>query len=171
MAQILRPHHAGIQVADLERSVHFYRDILGFKVVFQWNPQAEYIRTVTGYANADIHAAILQMPNSDVFLEILEYREVNKTPIDTRTANPGTAHLAFFTDDCEGLYADLIAQGIKAVSPPVTPTIGPNKGGKAVYMIDPDGIRVEFIQSKRSFGDFHQDEAAKVSGGADGHGH
>jgi len=171
MAQILRPHHAGIQVADLERSVHFYRDILGFELVFQWNPQAEYIRTVTGYANADIHAAILRMPNSEVFLEILEYREVNKTPIDTRTANPGTAHLAFFTDDCEGLYAELIAKGIKAVSPPVTPTIGPNTGGRAVYMIDPDGIRVEFIQNNKGFGDFSQEEAAKVSGGGDGHGH
>jgi hypothetical protein len=38
-------------------------------------------------------------------------------------------------------------------------------------MIDPDGIRVEFIQSNRSFGDFSQDEASQVSGGADGQGH
>ena len=171
MAQILKPHHTGIQVADLERSVHFYRDILGFELVFQWNPQAEYIRTITGYPGADIHAAILRMPDSDVFLEILEYRLVDKAPVDTRTANPGTAHLAFFTDDCEGLYADLIAKGIKAVSPPVTPTIGPNTGGKAVYMIDPDGIRVEFIQNNKGFGDFSQAEAAKVSGGGDGHAH
>jgi lactoylglutathione lyase len=162
MPTILRPHHAGIQVADLERSVHFYRDILGFEVVFQWNPQAEYIRTITGYPGADIHAAILRMPNSDVFLEILEYRDVEKTPVDTRTANPGTAHLAFFTDDCDGLYAELTAKGVRSVNPPVTPTIGPNKGGRAVYMIDPDGIRVEFIQSPRTFGEFTQDEANEV---------
>jgi sugar lactone lactonase YvrE len=37
------------------------------------------------------------------------------------------------------------------VSPPVTPTIGPNKGGRAVYMIDPDGFRVELIQSSMGF--------------------
>ena len=37
---INRPHHMGIQVADLERSLGFYRDILGFELVFQWNPQA-----------------------------------------------------------------------------------------------------------------------------------
>ena len=67
MAQILKPHHTGIQVADLERSVAFYRDILGFELVFQWNPQAEYIRTIVGYPDADIHAAILRMPGSDVF--------------------------------------------------------------------------------------------------------
>ena len=168
MAQILRPHHAGIQVADLERSIGFYRDILGFELVFQWNPQAEYIRTITGYPDADIHAAILRMPNSDVFLEILEYRNVAKAPVDTGTANPGTAHLAFFTDDCDALYAELTAKGVRSVNPPVTPTIGPNTGGRAVYMIDPDGIRVEFIQSKRSFGEFNQDEANRV---ADPHGH
>lgn len=167
MASILRPHHTGVQVADLERSIRFYRDILGFELVFQWNPQADYIRTMTGYPDADIHAAVLRMPGSDVFLELLDYRNVDRTPVDTRTANPGTAHIAFFTDDCDALYADLVAKGVTSVSPPVTPTIGPNKGGRAVYMIDPDGFRVEFIQTARSFGEFTPDEAAKVSG----HGH
>ena len=69
------------------------------------------------------------------------------------------------------LREELIAKGVKAVSPPVTPTIGPNTGGRAVYMIDPDGIRVEFIQNNKGFGDFSQDEANKVTGGGDGHGH
>jgi lactoylglutathione lyase len=153
MAQILKPHHTGIQVADLERSVAFYRDILGFELVFQWNPQAEYI---------------LRMPGGDVFLELLDYRNVERTPVDTRTANPGTAHIAFYTDDCDALYAELVAKGVGSVSPPQSPTIGPNKGGRAVYMIDPDGVRVEFIQTARSFGDFSPDEAAKVSGGHEG---
>jgi catechol 2,3-dioxygenase-like lactoylglutathione lyase family enzyme len=160
MPTIQRPHHTGIQVADLERSLRFYRDILGFELVFAWNPRADYIRTLVGYPGVDIHAAILRMPNSDVFLEILEYRDVEKAPVDSRTANPGTAHLAFFTDDCDGLYAELTARGVASVSPPVTPTIGPNKGGRAVYMIDPDGIRVEFIQTSRTFGEFGQDEAS-----------
>jgi len=163
MPAILRPHHVGIQVADLERSMQFYRDVLGFELTFQWNPQAQYIRTVTGYPEADIHAAILKLPGADVYLEILEYRNVEKAPVDTRTANPGTAHIAFFTDDCDALFAELTAKGVESVSEPVTPEIGPNKGGRAVYMIDPDGIRVEFIQTSRTFGDFSQDEASDAS--------
>jgi hypothetical protein len=35
-------------------------------------------------------------------------------------------------------------------------------------MIDPDGIRVELIQSPRSFGQFTQEEASRVSGGPPG---
>jgi lactoylglutathione lyase len=141
-------------VADLERSIAFYRDVLGFEIVFAWNPQADYIRELVGYPDADIHAAILRLPGSDVFLELLEYRNVERAPVDTRTANPGTAHIAFFVDDLDTLYADLSARGVRSVSTPVTPTIGPNEGGRAVYMLDPDGIRVELIQTRRSFAEY-----------------
>lgn len=154
MGAIIRPHHTGLQVQDLQRSLAFYRDLLGFEMVFAWNPQAPYIGELVGYPDVDLHAAILRLPNSDVFLELLEYRGVERTPVDTRTANPGTAHTAYFVDDLDSLYADLVANGAASVSAPVTPTIGPNEGGRAVYLIDPDGIRVELIQTKRSFADY-----------------
>jgi lactoylglutathione lyase len=165
MASITKAHHTGFQVADLERSVAFYRDILGFEIAFAWNPQADYIRELVGYPGADIHAAILRLPGSDVFLELLEYRNVERTPVDTRTANPGTAHIAFFVDDLDTLYSDLTTRGVRSVSAPVTPTIGPNEGGRAVYLIDPDGIRVELIQTRRSFAEYaaQEDPAAAES--------
>jgi lactoylglutathione lyase len=107
----------------------------------------------------------MRMPGgTDVFLEILEYRNIERVAVDTRTGNPGTAHIAFFVDDCDALYEQLVAKGVRSVSAPVTPTIGPNTGGRAVYMIDPDGIRVELITTKRAFGEFSQAEAAQVSG-------
>jgi lactoylglutathione lyase len=154
MAAITRPHHTGLQASDLARSVAFYRDILGFEEVFAWNPQAPYIGELVGYPGVDLHAAILRPPNSDVFLELLEYRNVERHPVDTATANPGTAHTAYFVDDLETMYATLVANGVTSVSPPVTPTIGPNRGGRAVYLLDPDGIRVELIQSASTFADY-----------------
>jgi len=167
MASITKAHHTGFQVADLERSVAFYRDILGFEIAFAWNPQADYIHQLVGYPGVDIHAAILRLPGSDVFLELLEYRNVERAPVDTRTANPGTAHIAFFVDDLDTLYADLTTRGVRSVSAPVTPTIGPNEGGRAVYLIDPDGIRVELIQTRRSFAEYAaQEDAAGAEGDA-----
>jgi lactoylglutathione lyase len=157
---IERPHHTGLAVSDLERSLRFYREVLGFELAFAWNPREEYIRTLIGYPDADVHAAILRMPGSDFFLELQEIRDVDAHAVDTGTANPGVAHLAFFVDDCDALYAELRAKGVPAVSEPVTPTIGPNKGGRAVYMLDPDGVRLEFVQTPRSFGEYRHEDAA-----------
>jgi catechol 2,3-dioxygenase-like lactoylglutathione lyase family enzyme len=159
MSRITRAHHTGLTVRSLERSVAFYRDLLGFEEAFAWNPRAPYIGELVGYPSVDLHAVILRIPGSEVFLELLEYREVDADAVDAGNANPGTAHIAFAVDDLDTLYSELTAKGVTSVSRPVTPTIGPNKGGRAVYMIDPDGFRVELIQSSMGFGDYRADVA------------
>lgn len=169
MTRIKHAHHTGLTVRSLERSVAFYRDVLGFEEAFAWNPRAPYIAELVGYPTVDLHSAILRIPGSAVFLELLEYRRVDAEAVDSGNANPGTAHIAFAVDDLDALYADLTARGVASVSAPVTPTIGPNKGGRAVYMIDPDGFRVELIQSTVGFGDYRPvevtDEASAPSSG------
>ena len=162
MARITKAHHTGLTVSSLEKSLAFYRDLLGFEVVFQWNPRAPYIGELLGYPEVDLHAAILSMPNSEVFLELLEYRGIAKNKVDMANGNIGNAHIAFFVDELEPLYERLKASGVRTVSAPITPTIGPNRGGRAVYAIDPDGFRVELIQTPRGFGDYKpEEEAAK----------
>ena len=154
MARITKAHHTGFTVRSLERSIAFYRYILVFELAFQWNPQADYLRELVGYPSVDLHAAILRLPGTDVCLELLEYRNLEQVPVDMRNGNIGNGHIAFNVDNLLELYADLQAKGVKSVSPPVTPTIGPNKGGKAVYLIDPDGFRVELIESAQAFGTY-----------------
>lgn len=166
MARITKAHHTGFTVRSLDRSIAFYRDLLGFEVVFQWNPQAPYIRELVGYPDVDLHAAVLKIPNSDVFLELLEYRGIPQAAVDMANGNIGNGHIAFNVDELDPLYQRLKNSGVKSVSPPVTPTIGPNRGGRAVYLIDPDGFRVELIETARSFGDYRpEQDSAKTSGG------
>jgi lactoylglutathione lyase len=154
MAKIIEAHHTGLTVRSLERSIAFYRDLLGFEVVFRWNPRASYIGELVGYPDVDLHAAILSIPNSPVFLELLEYRGIAQKPVDMSNGNVGNGHIAFKVDALDPLYERLVAHGVASVSKPVTPTIGPNRGGRAVYLIDPDGFRVELIETRGSFGDF-----------------
>jgi lactoylglutathione lyase len=134
-------------VSDLERSLHFYRDLLGFEVVMQWNPKEPYIGTLVGYPEADLHAAVLRAPGADVRIELVELRGLHREPAAASQAAPGTAHVGFTVANVDELYADLTARGVRSISSPVTPTIGPNKGGRAVYVLDPDGIRIELIQA------------------------
>jgi len=160
--QITGFHHVGITVSSLERSLRFYRDLLGFEEVMSWNPRAPYIETLVGYPGVDLHAAVLKLPNSPSRLELLEYRGISAAQIDPRNGNAGTAHIAFFVEDLDTLYRTLTAAGVDSVSEPITPTIGPNRGGRAVYMIDPDGIRVELIQTSGSFDRYAADQQAKA---------
>jgi lactoylglutathione lyase len=157
MPKITKTHHAGFTVRSIARSLEFYRELLGLELVFQWNPQAPYIRELVGYPTVNLHGAILRVPGSDMFLELLEYQGIPAATVDMANGNIGNGHIAFNVDELDPLYERLTRAGVKSVSPPVTPTIGPNKGGRAVYLIDPDGFRVELIQTARSFGDYKPD--------------
>src|SRR3954454_19837814 len=107
VAGITKAHHTGLTVLSLERSIAFYRDLLGFELVFQWNPRAPYIGELVGYPSVDMHSAILRAPGSEMFLELLEYRGIAQTFNEMSNGNIGSAHIAFFVDELEPLFAKL----------------------------------------------------------------
>lgn len=146
--------HVGIHVGDLARSIHFYRDLLGFELLAEWTPDAPYLNTLLGYEAPDIHAAVLRPHGSDVLIELVHLRGVNGVPAEAAAAVVGTSHVALAVTNLDELYDDLSSRGVKSVSPPVTPTAGPNQGGRVVNLLDPDGVRIELIQSTRSLADF-----------------
>lgn len=148
-------HHIGLVVASLERSLGFYRDLLGLEEVFTWNPRAAYIGTLLGRPTVDLHSSFLRSPGSDVYLELLEYR--NEPADEVPTATKAAVHIAFIVDDVDALYRELSLRAVESVSAPVTPTIGPNEGGRTVYMLDPDGYGVQLTQSGRSFAAYGPD--------------
>ena len=138
--------HTGLQVSDLEKSLRFYRDLLGFEVTATRVARESYLAELVGYPGVELHVAFLRLPASEHILELLEYRNVSRQPVDTGTANPGTAHLCVSVDDLRAVHRALCDAGVEFVSEPVLVTSGANKGRIAVYAKDPDGIRVEFLQ-------------------------
>lgn len=142
---IVGAHHTCYQVADLERSLAFYRDLLGFEQIWQRVNEEEYVRRIVGQPNATLHQAMLRFPGSDHNLELIDYRGVDRTPVDTNPVNPGTAHICLLVRDVRAFYDKLVAAGVASVSEPVAVTSGPNAGRLAVYMIDPDGFRLELL--------------------------
>ena len=81
-----------------------------------------------------------------VILELVEYPAGLGQPVDPATANPGTGHICFIVDDVDAIHARAVSAGYGSVNPPVTPTAGRWIGGRSVYLIDPDGVRVELVQ-------------------------
>ena len=145
--------HTGLTVSDLERSITFYRDVLGLELVSRWDSAQPYLRTVVGFPDAELRIALLRLPGTDTpsghHLELLEYRSPRGARGDARTCNPGNAHVAFMVEDLERAYAELRAKGVRFKSAPVEVDHGRNTGAKVVYFLDPDDITLELVQPAR----------------------
>lgn len=138
--------HVGFQVSDLDRSVAYYRDIIGLELQDRRIRDDPYLSEVTGYPAVVLDMALLREPASGTLLELLRYPADLGTAVDAATANPGTGHVCFVVDAVDAVYERAMAAGHTAVNPPVTPTAGMWNGGRAIYLLDPDGIRVELVQ-------------------------
>ena len=143
--------HTSWTVENLERSIAFYRDLLGFELVGTRERQGIEIETVVGFAKADLHIAFLRIPGALVgisghHLELIEYRHPRGVKFDIRTCDTGSAHLALETDtihaDCERLRH----AGVHIVSDPVVFKGGVAGEVLACYLRDPDGFTIELVQ-------------------------
>jgi lactoylglutathione lyase len=149
--------HTGLTVSDLDRSVAFYRDLLGLELVRQWDSSQPYLRAIVAYPDAELRIALLRVPRSagsppGHHIELLEYRRPRGQRGDPNTYNPGNGHVAFRVDDLDAIYRELKARGVRFKSAPVEITSGPNRGAKGVYLFDPDDITLELIQPAASQG-------------------
>ena len=148
--------HIGLHVADVERSIAFYRDLRGFKLVVRRESTEAYARAVCGYPDVILQQAILTFPfdigppGASMFLELFEYQNITRVAVDTAPANPGTAHFCLCVRNLAAVHADLSAKGVKFISPVQHQTGGVNKGGSVVYARDPDGIIIELLQLVRT---------------------
>lgn len=143
---IVGARHAGITVSDLDRSLAFYRDLLGLELLWRRLYEEPEIRTITGVHDATaFDIAMLRVPGSDLDIELLEYRGCERRSGAARPCDYGTGHFCVFVRSIDALHADLLARGVRFHSDgPVEMTGGANRGGKSLYSSDPDGYVIEF---------------------------
>jgi len=142
---ITNVNHTSFTVRDLDRSLSFYRDLLGLELISLAGRDPAFSEKVTGIAGAKLKVAYLQAPGHR--LELIQYFSPPGKKLDLRTNNVGCSHLAFNVDDLLKMYADLKAKGVRFKSSPQEVPAGPNKGTLTVYLTDPDGITLELLQA------------------------
>jgi catechol 2,3-dioxygenase-like lactoylglutathione lyase family enzyme len=136
--------HLGICVSDLERSLRFYRDVLGCVEVGRLELQGGMADTVNGMQGVKVRAIYLERDGWR--LELIEFPEPGWLgPQAPRPMNQvGLTHLSFRVADLDGVCAQLEAAGGGLL--PET-RIGRSASRTQVIMAhDPDGVRLELIQ-------------------------
>ena len=142
-------HHTSFTVADLDRSLAFFRDRLGLAVVSLREVHDDYFGRIVGLPGCRVRAALLRVPGSAHHVELFEYLTPRGRPCAPRPCDPGSAHLSLLVDDLPALCERLRAEGVAFVSEPVRIDGGPNAGGWGVYLRDPNGVLVELFQPPR----------------------
>lgn len=145
MASVLGFFHGGVTVRDLDASLPFYRNGLGLEVAFDRMIDGDYLRTVLALPLTEIRVAYLHVPGGG-FVELLEYRGLERMPAASRPCDPGAGHLCLYVDDVLALWERISALGYTSRGGPVEITSGPNAGARSIYLLDPDGYPIELFQ-------------------------
>jgi lactoylglutathione lyase len=129
--RLLQLLHTMIRVGDLQRSIDFYTNVLGMKLLRTTDrPEQKYSLAFVGYGNNPDHAEIELTYNHGV---------------DKYDMGSAYGHIALGVPDA---YA--ACDRIKANGGNVTREAGPVKGGNTViaFVTDPDGYKIELIERK-----------------------
>jgi len=146
--RIIGADHTGITVSNLERSLAFWRDLLGFELSHTAHQTGELAREITGVAGAELKLAVLKAPGGHK-IELLEYlAPPDRTKhTDLRPCDVGSVHVALTVNDLNAVLQRIVASGWKTAGKPQTLQSGPNAGKRVVYVRDPDGTTIEFMQT------------------------
>ena len=127
----MRILHTMLRVGDLDRSLRFYTEVLGMKLLRRHDyPEGKFTLAFVGYGPEAEQAA----------LELTHNWGTDRSEIGT-----GFGHVALEVPDAAAACA-----GIKARGGVVTREAGPMKHGTTViaFVQDPDGYKIELIQRK-----------------------
>ena len=149
--RILAADHTGITVSNLERSLAFWRDVLGFELSHTAHQTGEMASEITGVEGAEIKLAVVKTPGGHK-IELLEYIAPadRQRHVDFRPCDVGSVHVALIVDDLDAVLSAINASGWKAAGKPQTLRSGPNAEKRVVYVRDPDGATIEFMQQPRT---------------------
>ena len=120
--------HTRMRVDDLERTIAFYRDVLGLEVVERHeSPRGSRL-------------AFLKAPGSDELIEICSYPAAGPVQVQE-----DLVHLAFAVDDLDATMAELSAKGIPITDGPTTTS----SGTRFAFIDAPEKYEVELIERKQ----------------------
>ena len=143
MVPLQRLTHIGLCVSDLERSLRFYRDLLGFEYEHDLEVGGEPTDTLLRLKDVQLEAVYLA--RDGVRIELLRFTSPAAPPRRARVMNEhGLTHLSFRVADLEATLAALRAAGERVFEETVIRF--PEFQSAACFIVDPDGQLIELVQ-------------------------
>lgn len=140
---ITQIRHTGLVVANLEKALHFWRDILGFRVMRQMEESGPHIDAMMGLSNALVTTVKLAAPDEHM-IELLHFHSHADTPVwQGMPYSTGFTHVALTVNDIAATCNKLAAEGVTFFAPP---QLSPDGMVKVTYCKGPEGILLELVE-------------------------
>ncbi len=152
-----------IAVTDMERSLHFYRDILDYKdIVYDWKGSDPMLASIPG-GESSMRRVLLHDPKPPTsfysfyldrgWIELVEV-EGSKGPHiyhGRRWGDIGQMEICFDVHDIGATFEELKRRGAEPVLEPNTDDFDMGHGSTALfaYFVDPDGTMIELAEATR----------------------
>jgi catechol 2,3-dioxygenase-like lactoylglutathione lyase family enzyme len=140
--------HTAIGIAHTERSLRFYRDLLGLTIASEcekYGTEQEHLNMVFG---AHLHITGLQAPKGGMGIEFLNYLSPpggRPMPVDTHPNDLWYWQMTMLVPDAQAAYAQIRAAGVAVISADTVTLPG---GEKAFLVRDPDGHAAKIVELK-----------------------
>lgn len=140
-------HHVKYSVGDLDRSLAFYRDLLGFEVTYAADREglASY-DTIMKMQDVRLRVGMLLHRPTGFIVGLVQFQNPQSVSRELRNNYVGASSLALQVEDAAAEYERLTAAGATAMSTPTEIVRDGTVAAVAFYILDPDGIPIEIWQ-------------------------
>lgn len=141
--------HVSVTVADIDRSLTFYHNLLGVPLLGRGEENGPTIPGPTGEIPSRFRYADLGIGGGQI-LELLQYLSPKRRPVHPTPYAPGGGHLGIRVGDLDGALRRLRRAGVRPLFHPIrldSPAWW--SGARIVYISDPDGTTVELVERSR----------------------
>jgi glyoxylase I family protein len=138
--------HVGITVSDLERSIEFYQEYLGFEVKKIMLESGECINNFSALEDVNVKTVKMVGKGNSGMIELLYYLShpsSEERQSDYPITDIGCSHFALTVDDLDSLYERLTKSGTPFNYPV---QVSPDGNVKIAFCRDPDGTLIELVQ-------------------------
>ena len=134
--------HTGIVVSDLNKALHFYRDLLGMRIVKDMDEGGDYIDALLSLEGASVRTIKMEADDGNL-IELLYFISHLRKPKNRDVTEIGCSHVSFTVENLDEEYKRLRENDIIFNSPPKT---SPDGYAKVAFCRDPDGVWIELVE-------------------------
>ncbi len=142
--------HIAVTVSDLDRSLSFYCDLLGFEEIERHRLEGETIAKMAGKEGVVMQVVRLAIPETPgILVDLQLYIEPPGEVSNAVLGMSNHGHACFGVSDLDRCYRELTAAGVEFVSEPVVFDLGDEWEYGAlsvVFFKDPDGYILELME-------------------------